>query len=167
MKKQALALCLTASLAAVLGGCGAKKEQNPVTLSSVDTMLVQDGRLVLPAVKGHPAAAYFTLANQSGSAATLTGVSVAGAGKAEMHITQDGIMEAVPRLDIGAGQSVTFGPGGKHVMVFDVSPQLQAGGKTDITLIFANGHKLTAKAQIENPGMMPAMDHANMDHSKM
>lgn len=159
MKKTALALCL----AIALGACGGeKKAQAPASLSAMEGILINGGRLVLPAVKGHPAAAYFTVSNQSGSVATLTGVTVAGAGKAEMHVTQDGIMEAVPRLDIGTGQYATFGPGGNHAMVFDVSPALKAGGTTDFTLTFSDGHKLTSTLQIENPGMMGTMDHTKM-----
>jgi len=159
MKKLALTLCLTLAL----GACGGeKKAQAPASLSAMDGVLITSGRLVLPAVKGNPAAAYFTVSNQSGSVATLTGVGVTGAGKAEMHVTQDGIMEAVPRLDIGSGQGVTFGPGGNHAMVFDVSPALKAGGSTDFTLTFSDGRKLTSTLQIESPGMMGAMDHAKM-----
>jgi len=159
MKKLALALCLTITL----GACGGeKKAQAPASLSARDGVLITSGRLVLPAVKGNPAAAYFTVSNQSGSVATLTGVGVAGAGKAEMHVTRDGIMEAVPRLDIGSGQSVSFGPGGNHAMVFNVSPALKAGGSTDFTLNFSDGRKLTSTLQIENPGMMGAMDHSKM-----
>jgi copper(I)-binding protein len=159
MKKLALALGLTIAL----GACGGdNKAQAPASLSALDGVLITEGRLVLPAVKGHPAAAYFTVSNQSGAIATLTGVAVTGAGKAEMHVTQDGIMEAVPRLDIGAGQSASFGPGGKHAMVFDVSPALKAGGSTEVTLTFSDGRKLTSALRIENPGMMGAMDHSKM-----
>lgn len=162
MKKPALALCLTIALGACGGG---KKAQPPVSLSATDGVLVNSGRLVLPAVKGNPAAAYFTVSNQSGAVATLTGVEVAHAGKAEMHVTLDGIMEAVPKLDIGSGQSVAFGPGGKHAMVFDVSPELQPGGTTDVTLVFSDGSKITSTLKIESPGMVGNM--AGMNHSKM
>jgi hypothetical protein len=82
-----------------------EKGPAPVSLSATDGVLVNSGRLVLPAVKGNPAAAYFTVSNQSGAVATLTGVEVAHAGKAEMHVTLDGIMEAVPKLDIGSGKA--------------------------------------------------------------
>lgn len=168
MKKIVLALCLPLALGALSACKDEKKAQPPAGLSAMDGMLVHDGRLVLPAVKGRPAAGYFTVSNQSGSVATLTGVSVAHTGKAEMHVTLDGIMEAVPRLDIASGQSVAFGPGGKHAMVFDVSPDLKAGGATELTLTFSDGRKLTAPMQIEAPGMMgPGMTGAGMDHSKM
>lgn len=167
MKKIALTLGLTLALGGLAGCGGGKSAQAPASLSAKDGVLITGGQLVLPAVKGHPGAAYFTVANQSGSVATLTGVAVKGAQRAEMHVTTDGIMEAVPRLDIGSGQNVVFGPGGNHAMVFDLSPDLKAGETTEMTLTFSDGRKLTSAVQIERPGMGHMGGMAAMDHSQM
>jgi len=130
--------------------------------------LVSGGRLVLPAVPGHPAAAYFTIANQSTTPATITAIAIDGAGKAEMHVTKGGAMEPLAKLELAAGETALFSPGGRHVMVFDLAPKLVSGGTTDISFTFADGRKLSAQVQIEGAGGSAAMDHMeHMDHSKM
>ena len=161
---------LPAALALLaLGACHSQPAAAPeATQSAQAGVLVSGGRLVLPAVPGHPAAAYFTIANQSGKATSITGIAIDGAGKAEMHITKGGAMEPLAKLDLAAGETALFSPGGRHVMVFDLAPKLAAGGNTSITFTFADGSTLNAQVQIESAGGatgMAPMDH--MDHSKM
>lgn len=154
----------------VLGACHgqpAAPEATETAQATQAAVQVSDARLVLPAVPGHPAAAYFTIANLSGQPATITAIAIDGAGKAEMHVTEGGAMQPLPRLDLGAGQTSQFGPGGKHVMVFDLAPKLVAGGSTTITFTLADGRKTTAQAAIQGAGAAPAMDHMTMDHMKM
>ena len=42
------------------------------------------------------------------------------------------------------GETIKFEPGGKHVMAFDLSPELKAGAKTELTLTIAGGDKMRA-----------------------
>lgn len=121
-----------------------------------------EARLVLPAVKGNPAAVYFKLTNLTGKPITLTGVSVEGAGMAMMHETKGGEMAELKSLDIPAGQSASFAPGGKHVMVFDLGPSLVAGQKAKLTLKLADGGAVNATATIEAPGGGDAMGGMDM-----
>jgi len=156
-----------------LGGChrntAGEAPAAPLTQAGV---LVTGGRLVLPAVPGRPAAAYFTLSNQSSAPASITQVTVEHAGKAEMHTTTKTSMDALPRLDVPAGESVLFAPGGKHVMVFDLAPSVVAGSAVEVTFTSAAGKRITGQLQVEaagggmgSPAMaMPGMDH---DHMKM
>ena len=44
-------------------------------------------------------------------------------------------------LELQPGDEVSFEPGGKHVMAFEVSPELQPGGTTEVTLTIAGGDK--------------------------
>ena len=150
-----------------LGACHHQQPaQAPASQTAQDSVVVTGGRLVLPAVKGHPAAAYFTLRNQGGTDATLTGVAIDGAAKAEMHQTSGSTMSPIERLDIAPGASVLFAGGGKHVMVFDLSPKVMASGSVNLTLNFASGRKITAQLHVEAPGGdTSAM--AGMDHMKM
>lgn len=113
---------------------------------------VSDGRLVLPAVKGNPGAAYFVLRNGADKPATLTAVSVEGAQRAEMHETRGGTMAPLPSVKLKPGQSVEFAPGGKHVMVFGLPETLKPGGTARITLSFADGDKLTASLAVGGAG---------------
>lgn len=119
-------------------------------------MSVDQAELRLPAVQGRPGAAYFTL---RGGAVDerLMSVSSPLAIRAEMHdMKMDGSlmkMEAIEGgLDVPAGATVEFASGGKHVMLFDISPRVQAGDKVPLTLNFASGTTLSTEARAVAPG---------------
>ncbi|WP_288805104.1 copper chaperone PCu(A)C [uncultured Novosphingobium sp.] len=155
-KSRSLSL-IAAALIVSLSGC---KQEAPATTDSASTaaseagagISARDGKLLLPAVAGRPGAAYFTVRNDSGIAAALTGVAIAGAGKAQMHETSGGSMKAVNSLPIASGAEIEFAPGGLHVMVFDLSPTLKAGQSTDLTLTFANGETIKMPVMIDSIG---------------
>lgn len=152
-----------------LAGCQqqpAEKQAGPqaaATANGPDAkpgLALQAGRLVLPAVKGNPGAAYFMLDNASGKTAVLAALTIDGAAKAEMHRTEGSKMEGVERLEIAPGTSLAFEPGKLHVMVFGLDAKLQADGQTEMTLTFADGDKLSAPLKIEAPG--GGMGHGDM-----
>ncbi|MDE2596869.1 MAG: copper chaperone PCu(A)C [Sphingomonadales bacterium] len=122
-----------------------------------------DGRLVLPAVKGNPAAAYFTLDNSGKGTVSLAAVSVAGAQKAEMHQTTGDTMASIDRADVDPGTVLRFEPGKMHVMVFGLDSKVAAGSSVELTLTFADGDKLSAPLKVEAAGggmdAMGSMDH--------
>ncbi len=122
-------------------------------------LTLQGGRLVLPAVKGNPGAAYFKLDNASGRATVLASVFIDGAAKADMHQTSEGTMGSVERVELAAGAGIAFEPGELHVMAFDLDAKLQPGGTTEMTLTFADGDKLSAPLAIEAAG--GGMDHGD------
>jgi copper(I)-binding protein len=114
------------------------------------------GRLVLPAVKGNPGAAYFTLANNSPKAVSIAAVDVAGAGMAMLHETMDkdghSQMLDLSAPDVKPGETIAFAPGGKHVMVSDLPASAVPGSTIELTLTFADGDKLSAPLTVERPG---------------
>lgn len=121
---------------------------------------VSGGVLMLPAVKGNPGAAYFTVTNGGSAPATLAAVHVDGAAKAEMHESRGGSMEPLKEVRIGAGETVKFERGGRHVMLFDLDSSLTSGTATEMTLVFAGGDKASTPLKIESAaGGMPGMDH--------
>ena len=130
-------------------------------------MVVTGGRLVLPAVPGNPGAAYFTLVNQGHAAAILKSVAVDGAGQAEMHETAGDSMQPLPALSIRAGGSVILAPGGKHVMVFALTPRLAPGSSTHAILVFSDGSKLSTPLSIEAAGGMAPGGMGDMSGMKM
>lgn len=153
MKRLALPL-LAAALA--LTACEAKKdtaEQAPEPLSVAPDakpgLVATNGMLVLSAVKGNPAGAYFNLFNSGDKPATLAAVSVEGADKAEMHETKGGTMTPVTSVEVKPGETVKFERGGKHVMVHGLSDTVTAGGSAELTLTFADGDKLSAPLMVE------------------
>ena len=101
----------------------------------------------LPAVPGRPAAAYFTLHGGAANA-TLVAVATPAALRAEMHESMAGGMRPLGSVALPAGGTVAFAPGGRHVMLFDVDPRLTSGGATSLTLRFADGHRLSARATV-------------------
>jgi copper(I)-binding protein len=131
--------------AAMLAGCGAKAEPE-----------VTGAWVRLPAVAGRPGAAYFTL-RAGARAMTLLSVRSPAAVRAEVHESMAGgagmtTMRPLAQVDVPAGGSVAFAPGGKHVMLFDMNPALKPGGETTLTLAFADGTTLQAKAALKGAG---------------
>ena len=161
-----MALTLT-----TLSACGQQPASNEVTSPAPDAkpgLALSQGELVLPAVKGNPAGAYFTLTNNGDKPTTLAAVSISGSARAEMHDTSGGSMAPIASLEIKPGQTVKFERGGKHVMAFELDPALTPGSAGEITLTFADGDKVSAPLKLEAPG--GGMDHgddmAGMDHSE-
>jgi hypothetical protein len=156
-------LCAPAGLAALLAlsACGSEPAADaPTQAASAPEakpgLSLTGGRLVLPAVKGNPAAAYFRLANTADKPATIAAVDVAGAGMAMLHetVTKDGraSMGDLASPQVKPGETLAFAPGGKHVMVMDLPADWKAGGTAEMTLIFSDGDKLSAPLAIEAPG---------------
>ena len=159
MKTTPLAAAALLGLAALsLGACQQQKADHKDAAAASGApeakpgMALSEGRLLLPAVKGNPAAAYFTLTNGGQAKVSVAAVSIAGAGKAEVHQTEGGKMSKVDALDVEPGKTVKLEPGGLHVMAFDVDPALVAGGTAEVTVTFADGDKLSAPLKIEARG---------------
>ncbi len=143
------------TLAPVLAIAACQQAKQPADQASPDAkpnLSVSDATLVLPAVKGNPGAAYFTLTNAGHRPVTLAGVHIQGAGKTEMHETKGGEMRPMNWVQLEAGKTVTFERGGKHVMAFDLIDGLEAGGTTEMTLTFSGGDKLSTPLAIQSPG---------------
>jgi periplasmic copper chaperone A len=130
----------------------------PAAVEAKPGILVSNAHLALPAVKGNPGAAYFTIENKGTGTASIVAVSVARAGKAELHTSDGGSMAPVDRVDVEGGATLKFAPGGLHVMVFDLDPALKPARTGELTVTFADGDKATVPLTYEAPGM------AGMEH---
>ena len=118
------------------------------------------GRLVLPVIAGNPGAAYFQIDNSAGANVAIAAIAINGAEKAEIHQTTGDKMIDVDSVDIAPSTSIKFEPGQLHVMVFNLAPQLKAGGTTEMTVTFADGDKVSAPLKIEAAvGGMEGMAH--------
>ena len=155
MRPALLALAPIA-LILTLGACQQADKAPDATASTAPEakpgLAVSEGTLVLPAVKGNPGVAYFTVTNSGTAKAALAAVSVDGAAKAEMHETKGGSMAPVDQVDVDPNGSAKFAPGGLHVMLFDLDPKLTAGSSTEMTLTFADGDKVSAQLAIKAAG---------------
>ncbi|MDR7103263.1 copper chaperone PCu(A)C [Croceicoccus sp. BE223] len=185
------ALCLPLGLAA----CGAQEPASqpadgPAT-EAVDVSVaadapagvsLSDAEVRMPAVAGRPGVAYFRIASETPR--RIVGISVLGAGRAEIHETgfEGGrmTMAKVDSVNLQPGEPVVFQSGGYHVMLFDMASTLAAGGTADLTITFDNGETASIAARVVGPGGMaaqgagpvldlsqPAGDMEGMDHSTM
>jgi periplasmic copper chaperone A len=120
--------------------------------ASHDKLNVEGAFVRLSAVSGNPSAAYFGL-NGGPTADRLMSVSSPMAVRAELHDTkmEGGMMKMTPLadgLEVPAKAEVAFESGGKHVMLYDVSPKVAVGGKMPLVLTFASGAKLETQAEV-------------------
>jgi len=111
-------------------------------------------------VRGASAAAgYLTIANTSKQADRLTGASSDVSVKVEIHethMTGDVMrMREMPNgVEIAAGKSVVFKPGGYHLMLIGLSKQLLPGATIHLKLDFAKAGVVDAAMPVEPFGAM-------------
>jgi copper(I)-binding protein len=127
-----------------------------VACAKVEAPAASDAWIRLAAVPGRPAAGYFTL--HGGRADTkLVGVSVAGVPRVELHLSRMTAgdmmtMDATPAVDLPAGAALSFAPGGRHAMLFDVPAALTPGKTATMTFRFADGQTAVAEAKVVSAG---------------
>ena len=108
-------------------------------------------------------AGYLTLTNIGKATETLSVIETPAAARVEMHKTSmsAGIM-SMKRLDRGLllrpGESVSFAPGGYHLMLVDLSKPLKVGDTFPATLVFASGTKIKVVFPVKATGSI------NTDH---
>jgi periplasmic copper chaperone A len=132
------------ALALGVGGCAEKPAQ----------LTASGGWVRLPAVKGQPGAAYFTIAGGP-QADRLVLVTADLAIRSEIHESmKSGTMMSMKPIEGGveipAGAKVEFKPGGRHVMLFDIRPDLAPPGPMALSLRFASGTTLTIDAKVNS-----------------
>jgi periplasmic copper chaperone A len=119
------------------------------------TIGADHGWIRLAAVPGRPAAAYLTVQGGAGPA-RLIAVESDLAGSTELHqsMAGDGMaaMKRIDGVDVPAGGTVQFRPGGYHVMLFGMSPQAKPGGKAMLVLRFAKGPNVSIPARLVGAG---------------
>jgi len=139
-----------------LSGCGGSAPEETAVPDAVPGLSVTNARMVLPAVEGNPAAIYLDLAYDGDRTPAVNRISVDGGESAVMHEMGEwnGKMEMMEMLPfvMRKGDTVKFEPGAKHIMVTGVSPELQAGGTTEATIIIAGGDKLSFPVKIQAAG---------------
>jgi len=108
--------------------------------------------------KGAPVGGgYLSITNTGSEPDRLIGGSSGIAKKFEIHaMSMDhGVMKMRPvgdGLEIQPGQTVTFKPGGYHVMFVDLNQPLKQGDKIPATLEFAKAGKVQVEFAVEGMG---------------
>ena len=89
----------------------------------------------------------------SKEAAKLVGASSPAAGYVEIHeMTMSGNtmkMRAVPSVDLPSGKAVVLGPGGYHVMLFDLKAPLAAGNQVPLKLVFEGKDRKRTEVEVK------------------
>jgi periplasmic copper chaperone A len=101
-----------------------------------------------------PAGGYFTLHNGTAKSVTLTSAQSSACGMLMLHKsdTMSGMasMSDVASVDVAAGSTVKFAPGGYHLMCMDPTPALKPGASVAVTLQLAGGAKITTPFAVRN-----------------
>ena len=99
-----------------------------------------------------PAGGYFTLHNGMTKALTLDGAASPACKSLMLHKsdTMGGMasMSDVATIDVPAGDTVRFSPGGLHLMCMEPGPQLRRGTEITVTLHFKSGVSLPVRFQV-------------------
>ena len=107
----------------------------------------------LPA--NRPAAGYFTLRNTSPRAVDLVGASSPACGSLMLHESSNtggmAQMKAVDAVPVPAGGSVSFAPGGYHLMCLQLSAKVKPGQAVPVTLRFRDGTAMTTSFPVRGP----------------
>lgn len=108
----------------------------------------------LPA--GAPAGGYFTVHSKKANA--LVGARAPDYGMVAMHKTveQGGLAKMIPvrRIDLPAGGTVTFRPGGYHLMLMHARHDIAPGSRIPVTLLFSDGQNVTVQFEVRGPTAM-------------
>ena len=165
MRGRARLAIVAAGLVLALAGCGSNESQPSPSDAAQSTpeappgITLSDARIQLPLVSGRPGAAYFTVSQANGAPRKVVGVAVEMAGRAEMHETKGGSMAPVGEVEIGAGKTVKFAPGGYHVMLLDLDPMLRFSKDAGLTLTFDGGATASARAPVTTMAEQMEMAH--------
>ena len=134
-------------LATLLLACGAARADGASTLKiSHPWIRMTPGAQVM--------AGYFSLTNAGSSKRVLTGVRSQAFANAMLHksIEKDGksmMLHVDGGVEVAPGQTVTFAPGGYHVMLMRPVKPLTVGDKVAVDLLFQDKSSLTALFDVQ------------------
>ncbi|MGD9537555.1 MAG: copper chaperone PCu(A)C [Alphaproteobacteria bacterium] len=116
-------------------------------------------------------AAYLSIENTGAEADRLVGVATPRAERAEMHETkQEGelmTMRPVDGVAIAPGKTVSFAPGGLHIMMLGLSAPLTEGERFPMTLRFEHAGEVTVEVVVTRGAAMQSDMHHHMEDGHM
>lgn len=122
-----------------------------------------------------PAGGYAKVVNDSDKTVEIVGASSPKYGMVMLHQTVDqgGMMKMlhVDSIPIPPHKSMSFTPGGYHIMLMQPKPGIEPGQKIPVTLELKGGEKITAQFEVRKPdagapgsGGMKDMPGMHMQH---
>ena len=145
MRESLLLTCLAGTLLAA--GCHRPPPDGTVRVSDVWVRL--------PAAKSRPGGAYFRM--EAGSEGTrLVGVSSPSVRWIELHETSTAggktKMKQHKEIEFPSRGELVFEPGGRHAMLFGISPKVKAGDRIPLTFSFNVAPPITVEAPVRAAG---------------
>jgi periplasmic copper chaperone A len=114
-------------------------------------------------------AGYLEIRNTGDEARRMVGASSTVAGRAELHThihdPESGMMRMrhVEFIELPPGESVRLAPGGLHIMLSDLTRDLQPGMKVPLSLEFDDGHRLEVELEVHREAPL-ASGHGDHGH---
>ena len=131
------------AIALLLSGCAAPQAEG---------IEVRDA-WIRPAAQGGNGAIYFVIENHSSETHEMIGAASESAAAVEMHessMSGDVMqMHQVEAVSLGPGSEVTFEPGGLHIMLIDLTEDLETGDEIEVTLQFTTFEDLTIPVPVQ------------------
>ncbi|MFT6102321.1 MAG: copper(I)-binding protein [Candidatus Endobugula sp.] len=129
---------------------------------------------VNPIFAGMPVtAAYFTIHNKGDKSIRLVTIKGAISKRIEIHehTMSKGLMkmqEVEGGVELPAGETIAFQPGGYHIMIMDLNQDIKEADVIDLTLKFDDHSIQTIKATAKKPSMNHSSvpDHHGKHHDK-
>jgi copper(I)-binding protein len=127
---------------------------------------VTDAWVRLPAVTDRPGAAYVTITGGP-TPDRLVAASSPLAGRTELHAMSitGGVMKMTPLagVDVPAGGTVSFAPGGNHIMLFGLDPAVKPGTGMPLALRFEKAGIVMVNARTVAAGDAAPMGAMQME----
>jgi copper(I)-binding protein len=149
----AIAFAASADVALVqpVAGAGLKTPAVLLQVQAPAAVKVEQG-WVRPSVPGQQGTGgYMKLTAREGQ--RLVSASSPAAGVAEIHeMKMEGevmTMRPAGAIDLPAGKTVEFKPGGLHLMLMDLKQPLAAGSSVPVTLVFKNGRGVESRVEAQ------------------
>ncbi len=141
--------------------------------SSSDGIAVSEAWLRATPGGAKTGAAYLTISG-TGPGDRLVAAKTDVAERVELHnhVHENGVMKMrrVDAIEVPAGETVTLGPGGYHLMLFNLKHPLKVGQRVQLTLAFERAGEVPVTASVEpigakGPGgAAGANHHGHHDH---
>jgi copper(I)-binding protein len=139
-----------------LSACSASTDntdisQNAAAAKPMQSVEVSSARIHPPFQGRTTAASFFTLENKGLDTQLIAASSpISDSIEIHTHLREDGVMKMrrIDAVDLPAGSSVEFKPGGYHLMMFDTKLPLDMT-EAPLTLTYSNGETVTLIVPIE------------------
>lgn len=139
-----------------LSACGAgtdhsEMNHNKAAAKTLQSVEISNARIVPPFQGRTTAASFFTLENIGGDTQLIAASSpISKSVEIHTHLREGGVMKMrrIEAVDLPAGRSVEFKPGGYHLMMFKTKLPMDMT-EAPLTLRYANGETVTIIVPIE------------------